>query len=217
MVDQVPELNPLDLKRMSFFEPEPSDAAMHTFQKYVDVKWPLRVYAIEPVIAQQNVADAFSRRKFSAIDLVGSTYSGPIKRTYGNCSCSGRRPMTRPPLARRTPRSGRLQRLRQSTASAGSFIPGFRPAANGAGSSPTSRSWQPAAFPTPPAATRASSPASGKCTWRLRRNAQFRTQDRVYLGGKLVPGRAKSATATKSDLEESGRTGRKAGSWPRKP
>ena len=56
---------------MSFFEPEPSEQALHAFQKYVDMKWPLRVYAIEPVIAQQNVADAFGRRKFSAIDLVG--------------------------------------------------------------------------------------------------------------------------------------------------
>ena len=37
-----------------------------------NAKWPLRVYAIEPVIAQQNVADAFGRRTQSALDLVGS-------------------------------------------------------------------------------------------------------------------------------------------------
>jgi hypothetical protein len=43
----------------------------------------LRVYAIEPVIAQQNVADAFSRRKLSAIDLVGSAYAGPLKALSG--------------------------------------------------------------------------------------------------------------------------------------
>ncbi len=83
MVDQDAELNPQELKRTSFFEPEPSPEAMQIFQKYVDLKWPLRVYAIEPVIAQQNVADAFSRRKFSAIDLVGSTYAGPIKALTG--------------------------------------------------------------------------------------------------------------------------------------
>ena len=29
------------------------------FEHYVTAKWPLRVYAIEPVIAQQNVADAY--------------------------------------------------------------------------------------------------------------------------------------------------------------
>jgi hypothetical protein len=83
MADQDPELNPLVLKQISFFEPEPSEQALQAFQKYVDMKWPLRVYAIEPVIAQQNVADAFSRRKFSAIDLVGSTYGGPLKAFTG--------------------------------------------------------------------------------------------------------------------------------------
>ncbi len=68
---------------MSFFESEPSDDALHAFQKYVDMKWPLRVYAIEPVIAQQNVADAFGRRKFSAIDLVGSATGGPLRALTG--------------------------------------------------------------------------------------------------------------------------------------
>jgi hypothetical protein len=83
MADQDPELKPDVLKQTSFFEPEPTDQALQMFQKYVDMKWPLRVYAIEPVIAQQNVADAFARRKFSAIDLVGSAYSGPIKALSG--------------------------------------------------------------------------------------------------------------------------------------
>jgi hypothetical protein len=83
MADQDSELSPDVLKRISFFEPEPSDLAMQAFQKYVDMKWPLRVYAIEPVIAQQNVADAFSRRKFSAIDLVGSSYGGPLRGLTG--------------------------------------------------------------------------------------------------------------------------------------
>ena len=79
IADQDPTLNPEALKRISFFEPEPSDEAFQIFQKYVNMKWPLRVYAIEPVIAQQNVADAFSRRKLSAIDLVGSAYAGPLE------------------------------------------------------------------------------------------------------------------------------------------
>jgi hypothetical protein len=68
---------------MSFFESEPSDEVLHAFQKFVDMKWPLRVYAIEPVIAQQNVADAFGRRKFSAIDLVGSATGGPLRALSG--------------------------------------------------------------------------------------------------------------------------------------
>ncbi len=83
IADQLPDLTPEDLRHVSFFEPEPTDHALEVFQKYVESKWPLRVYAIEPVIAQQNVADALSRRKFSALDLVGSAYTGPLKALAG--------------------------------------------------------------------------------------------------------------------------------------
>ena len=83
IVEQDPAISPEVLKRISFFEPEPSDQAVHIFQTYVDAKWPLRVYAIEPVIAQQNVADAFGRRKLSSLDIVGSAYAGPLKALSG--------------------------------------------------------------------------------------------------------------------------------------
>jgi hypothetical protein len=49
----------------------------------VNSKWPLRVYAIEPVIAQQNVADAFLRNKHSAFDLLGAGPIGPWKALAG--------------------------------------------------------------------------------------------------------------------------------------
>ena len=84
IADQDPTLSPEMLKRISFFEPEPSDEAFQIFQNYVNTKWPLRVYAIEPVIAQQNVADAFGRRKLSSLDLVGSAYAGPLEGARGN-------------------------------------------------------------------------------------------------------------------------------------
>ena len=83
IADQDPTISPESLKRISFFEPEPTDEAFQVFQKYVNTKWPLRVYAIEPVIAQQNVADAFGRRKLSSLDIVGSAYAGPIKALTG--------------------------------------------------------------------------------------------------------------------------------------
>src|SRR5262249_30214610 len=69
--------------RLSFFEPELSDEAIAAFEHYVDVKWPLRVYAIEPVIAQQNVADAYARRTQTALDLVGSGLAGPARAIAG--------------------------------------------------------------------------------------------------------------------------------------
>jgi hypothetical protein len=83
IADQDPSLGPEVLRRISFFEPEPTDEAFHIFQKYVDSKWPLRVYAIEPVIAQQNVADAFGRRKLSSLDIVGSASTGPLRALTG--------------------------------------------------------------------------------------------------------------------------------------
>jgi hypothetical protein len=86
IADQDPSVSPETLKRISFFEPEPTDEAFQVFQKYVNTKWPLRVYAIEPVIAQQNVADAFGRRKLSSLDIVGSTFTGPLKALAGVAS-----------------------------------------------------------------------------------------------------------------------------------
>jgi hypothetical protein len=83
MVDQVPTFHEQDLKNMSLFEPDVSDAAFHAFEKYVEAKWPLRVYAIEPVIAQQNVADVFSRRSQTALDIVQSGVIGPAKAIAG--------------------------------------------------------------------------------------------------------------------------------------
>ncbi len=75
MIDQEPNLKQ-KLSELNFFEPEVSDEAFHAFEHYVNTKWPLRVYAIEPVIAQQNVADVFGRRKQAAFDLVGSAPAG---------------------------------------------------------------------------------------------------------------------------------------------
>src|SRR5262249_3838400 len=71
MIDQAPRLKPESLRALCFFEAEVSDEAFLAFESYVNLKWPLRVYAIEPVIAQQNVADAFGRSRRTAFDLVG--------------------------------------------------------------------------------------------------------------------------------------------------
>jgi hypothetical protein len=83
IVDQGATVEPEALSKLSFFEPEVSDGAFLTFQKYVNTKWPLRVYAIEPVIAQQNVADAFGRSKRTAFDLLAAGPMGPWKAMMG--------------------------------------------------------------------------------------------------------------------------------------
>ena len=86
MAAQDPTLVSADLKRISLFEPEVSDQAFHAFEHYVNAKWPLRVYAIEPVIAQQNVADVLGRRAQSALDLVGAGLIGPARGITGIAS-----------------------------------------------------------------------------------------------------------------------------------
>jgi hypothetical protein len=79
MADQDPSLRPERLKEISFFAPDPSDTACHYFEKFVNSKWPLRVYAIEPVIAQQNVADAFTRRSQASLELAGGSPLGRLR------------------------------------------------------------------------------------------------------------------------------------------
>jgi hypothetical protein len=83
IVDQDSTTQPELLTRLSFFAPEVSDDAFHAFENYVNTKWPLRVYAIEPVIAQQNVADAFGRSKRTAFDLLAAGPMGPWKALVG--------------------------------------------------------------------------------------------------------------------------------------
>ena len=83
IIDQDSALKPELLRNMSFFEPEVSDEAFLAFEHYVSLKWPLRVYAIEPVIAQQNVADAFYRSKRSVMELVGAAPIGPWRALAG--------------------------------------------------------------------------------------------------------------------------------------
>ncbi len=90
MVDQDATLRQQDaalmhdsLKRTSFFDPEAPDEVMRLFEKYVNAKWPLRVYAIEPVIAQQNVADGFGRRSLTSFDLAASGPVNPLKLVGG--------------------------------------------------------------------------------------------------------------------------------------
>ncbi len=135
MLDQDSTLKAENLKGLSFFEPEVTDEAFHAFENYVKIKWPLRVYAIEPVIAQQNVADAFGRSKRLAFDLVGAVPVGPWKALPESPPIAG------PPMMK--PRSGSTPRWSVSALarapSAGFFIPGFRPkAATRDGSSPMS-------------------------------------------------------------------------------
>ncbi len=46
-----------------FYHPQPSQTACAVFNEYVACRWPLHVFALDPVTQDQNVADTFSRRR----------------------------------------------------------------------------------------------------------------------------------------------------------
>jgi hypothetical protein len=49
--------------RGPFYGPDPSPEAREAFHEYVCRRWPIRVFALDPVAQEQNVEDAFARRR----------------------------------------------------------------------------------------------------------------------------------------------------------
>ena len=45
---------------LAFFGPDPSPEARDTFARYVQLRWPVRVFALDPQVDQQSIADASS-------------------------------------------------------------------------------------------------------------------------------------------------------------
>ena len=52
-----------DAQGLDFYYPEPSPEAITAFKDYVKCRWPIRVFALDPVTQDQNVADEFARRR----------------------------------------------------------------------------------------------------------------------------------------------------------
>jgi len=59
-----------------FFGPTPSPEARAVFADYVRRRWPLRVFALDPVIDEQNVEDSFARRREAQIAVAVAFASG---------------------------------------------------------------------------------------------------------------------------------------------
>ena len=64
------------LGEMSFTAIDPPEEARRIFNEYVAAKWRIRVFAIEPVVEQQNVADFLSRRSLKHVDVAGAAGPG---------------------------------------------------------------------------------------------------------------------------------------------
>lgn len=54
---------------MPFFGPDPVSEARYAFKEYVKCKWPIHVFALDPVTQDQNIADSFSQRREMQMSL----------------------------------------------------------------------------------------------------------------------------------------------------
>jgi hypothetical protein len=48
---------------LDFYMPQPTDLAKQAFKQYVECRWPIIVFALDPVADQQNIADTFAQRR----------------------------------------------------------------------------------------------------------------------------------------------------------
>ena len=61
-----------------FYGPEPAPEARAAFASYVRTRWPLRVFALDPVSDEQNVDDSYARRRELQIAMAMASASGPL-------------------------------------------------------------------------------------------------------------------------------------------
>jgi hypothetical protein len=67
-----------DPETLAFYGPNPSDDARAAFNEYVRCRWPIRVFALDPVTQEQNVEDAYSRRRELQIAIALAFSSGKM-------------------------------------------------------------------------------------------------------------------------------------------
>lgn len=63
---------------LEFFQPRPAAGTPEIFANYVRARWPIHVFAIDPMTSDQNVADTFSRRRDMQLALSLAFTSGRI-------------------------------------------------------------------------------------------------------------------------------------------
>ena len=61
-----------------FFGPDPAPEARAAFNDYVRCRWPIRVFALDPVTDEQNVEDSFARRRELQIALAAAAATGRL-------------------------------------------------------------------------------------------------------------------------------------------
>ena len=77
-VSQDPQCNCYGGVPHEFYGPNPSPDARAVFQEYVKCRWPIHVFALDPVAQDQNVADSFNMRRESQMALAMAFASGQL-------------------------------------------------------------------------------------------------------------------------------------------
>jgi hypothetical protein len=61
-----------------FYGPDPSPEARAAFNEYVRTRWPVRVFALDPAIEEQNIDESYSRRRELQIAMALAAASGQL-------------------------------------------------------------------------------------------------------------------------------------------
>src|SRR5262249_46155911 len=69
---------PAEVDSLFFYPPEPGAEAINAFQEYVKARWPIITFALEPVTDQQNVDDAYTRRRDLQLAIAFALSAGRI-------------------------------------------------------------------------------------------------------------------------------------------
>ncbi|MBL8820318.1 MAG: hypothetical protein JNL58_30115 [Planctomyces sp.] len=63
---------------MQFYGPNPTPEVSMAFREYVKCKWPIHVFALDPVTQDQNIADSFSQRREMQMALAVAAANGGL-------------------------------------------------------------------------------------------------------------------------------------------
>lgn len=71
-------LCPPDVDTMPFYTPDPAPEVIHAFEEYVKARWPMITFSLEPVTDEQNIDDAFTRRRDLQLAIAFALSSGRL-------------------------------------------------------------------------------------------------------------------------------------------
>ncbi len=69
---------PPGVEQMAFYVPDPQADVVQVFQDYIKARWPMITFSLEPVIDEQNVDDAFTRRRDLQLAVAFALSAGRI-------------------------------------------------------------------------------------------------------------------------------------------